>query len=47
MKVLVGIVLVIITFLVILGIMGVLTGNTNDQLGNFFSFMGDVEPPSI
>ena len=46
-KVLVGITLAVITFLVILGIMGGVTGNANDQLGGFFKFMGEVKPPSI
>jgi len=46
-KVLFGIVLVVVTFLVILVLVGGLTSDTGNQLSRFFDFMGELEPPSI
>ncbi|NOX71160.1 MAG: hypothetical protein GXO64_00480 [Candidatus Micrarchaeota archaeon] len=43
-KVLVGIVLAVITFLIVLTLMNGLNGNVNDQLGNFFSFLDSAQP---
>ena len=46
-KVLFGIVLVVITFLVILILIGGLSGEAGGQLNNFFGFLGGLEPSSM
>lgn len=46
-KVLFGIVLVVITFLLILVLMGSLSGEAGGQLNSFFGFLGELEPSSM
>ncbi len=46
-KVLFGIVLVVVTFLVILVLIGGLTGDAGNQLSKFFGFLGGLEPSSM